>query len=120
MSDYSNKQPTIVSGLTAHSIENEGVPERRANSRFAFTASAEVFDIRSHTRIVGRCSDLGPSGCYIDTLCPLAMGDVVRVRIERDLHEFEAMAVVAYSRVPMGMGLAFTEIKAEHQDVLQT
>jgi hypothetical protein len=39
--------------------------------------------------------------------------------MERDNREFEAAAVVTYALVSMGMGLAFTEIKHEHQSVLR-
>ncbi len=40
--------------------------------------------------------------------------------MERDLREFEALAVVSYAHASMGMGLAFTEIKPEHQAVLRS
>ena len=97
-----------------------GVPERRAEIRFPFTAAAEVYEIRSKTRVTGRCSDLGAGGCYVDTLSPFAMGSVVRVRMERDSREFEAAAIVTYAHASMGMGLAFTEIKREQQDILRS
>ena len=70
--------------------------------------------------MTGRCSDLSPGGCYVDTLSPFAAGSAVRVRIERELREFEAAAIVSYAHVSMGMGLAFTEIKREHKDVLRS
>jgi hypothetical protein len=95
-------------------------PERRAGVRFPFTAAAEVSDVRSEARVVGRCSDLGSGGCYVDTLSPFSVGSAVRIRIERDLREFEAEATVTYAHVSMGMGLAFTEIKDEHQGVLRS
>jgi len=94
--------------------------ERRSGVRFLFTAAAEVCELRSQTRVVGRCSDLGAGGCYVDTLSPFTVGSAVRVRIERDLNEFEAEATVAYAHVSMGMGLAFTAIKDEHQGVLRS
>lgn len=97
-----------------------GGPENRAQVRYPFTAAAEIFELRSQTRITGRCSDLGAGGCYIDTLSPFAVGAVVRIRMKNDTREFEAAAVVAYTHVSMGMGLAFTEIKREHQAVLRS
>jgi hypothetical protein len=97
-----------------------GGPENRAQVRFPFTAAAEIYELRSQTRVTGRCSDLSAGGCYIDTLSPFAAGAVVRIRMKRDTREFEAAAVVAYAHVSMGMGLAFTEIKREHQDVLRS
>jgi hypothetical protein len=40
--------------------------------------------------------------------------------METNNREFEAGAVVAYAHASMGMGLAFTSIKHEHQDVLRS
>jgi hypothetical protein len=40
--------------------------------------------------------------------------------MERDGREFESAAVVAYAHVSMGMGLTFTEMKREHQEVLRS
>ena len=96
-----------------------GRPENRTQVRFPFTAAAEVYELRSQTSVKGRCSDLSSGGCYVDTLIPFAVGSVVRIRIERNAREFEAAGIVAYAHVQMGMGLAFTEIKPEHQDVLR-
>jgi hypothetical protein len=95
-------------------------PDRRASHRIPFTAAAEVVDIRSQTRVGGRCSDIGRGGCYVDTLSPFSAGTAVTVRIERDSNVFEAAAVVAYAQVPMGMGLGFTEVKPEHQALLHS
>jgi PilZ domain len=67
----------------------------------------------------GRCSDLSERGCYVDTLSPLTLGAVVRVRIVRNEREFEAEAIVAYAQIPMGMGLAFTGMKSEDQETLR-
>ena len=76
--------------------------------------------MRTRTSLSGRASDLGMGGCYIDTLSPFAAGAVVRIHMKRDAREFEAAAVVAYAHVSMGTGLAFTEIKREHKDVLRS
>jgi hypothetical protein len=92
----------------------------RAYVRYPFTAAAEICELRSQTRVSGRCSDLSTGGCYIDTLSPFPVGAVVRIRMEHDKREFEAAAVVAYAHVSMGMGLSFTEIKREHQTVLRS
>src|ERR1700674_2086468 len=119
MSERPDKPIAFPAPLTRES-EERGGPERRRQVRYPFTAAAEVCEVRSQTRVAGRCSDLGTGGCYVDTLSPLAVGSAVRIRIERDLREFEAAAVVTYAHVSMGMGLAFTEIKREHKDVLRS
>jgi hypothetical protein len=120
MSERSDKPMILVPGPESEALERRTHPERRAGDRYTFTAAAEVFDLRSEARIIGRTSDLGLGGCYIDTLSPFAVGTVVRVRLENDLKEFEAMALVAYSSVPMGMGLRFTDIQAEHEAILNS
>ena len=119
MSERSDTPIVFPAPLREEPPKSEG-SENRKQVRFPFTAAAKIYELRSQTRVSGRCSDLGAGGCYIDTLSPFAVGAVVRVRLERDTREIEASAVVAYAHVSMGMGLAFTEIKREHQDVLRS
>jgi hypothetical protein len=98
---------------------NSASEERREDPRFPFTAAVELFEIHSQTRLSVRCSDLSSSGCYIDMISPFAKGSAVRIRIEHEMREFQAMAVVAYAHPSMGMGIRFTEIKPEHREVLR-
>lgn len=116
MSEPSDK-PILIPAPTP---EKQDLPERRRATRFPFTASIRVQDLRSQASVTGRCSDLGNGGCYVDTLSPFAVGSMVRVNMERDLREFEALATVSYAHASMGMGLAFTEVKPEHQAVLRS
>ena len=116
MSEPSDK-PIVIPAPTP---EKQDLPERRRGTRFPFTASATVQDLRSQASIPGRCSDLSNGGCYIDTLSPFPVGSIVKVYVESDLREFEALAIVSYAHAPMGMGLAFTEIRPEHQAVLRS
>jgi hypothetical protein len=120
MSDYSDKPLVLVPGPIRVASEAPSGPERRQIIRYPFTAAAEILELRSQTRVAGRSSDLGLGGCYIDLMSPLAVGSIVRIRLEREQNVFEAMATVAYAHVSMGMGLTFTEIKPEHQAVLRT
>jgi hypothetical protein len=96
-----------------------GIPERRTLARYSFIAVAEVYELRSETRITGRCSDLSMGGCYVDTLSPFPVDSALRIVIQHDSREFQAMAVVAYSHISMGMGIRFTEIKPECRNVLR-
>lgn len=111
--------PIVCPGSSTAEAAKSG-PENRRQLRYPFSAAAEIREIRSETRISGRCSDLGAGGCYIDTLSPFAAGAFVKIQMKRDAHEFEATAVVAYAHVSMGMGLTFTEMKREHWDVLRS
>ena len=118
MSEHSD-EPIVLPAPLPEEPQKSGGRESRAQVRFPFTAAAEIYELHSQTRLTGRCSDLSSGGCYIDTLSPFAVGTTVRVRLERDMHEFEAEAVVAYAHVSMGMGLAFKEMKREHQEILR-
>jgi hypothetical protein len=92
--------------------------ERRRTVRYPFTASAEVVDTKSLTKVIGRSSDLGRGGCYIDTICPMPEGSVVTVRLASEQRSFEAQAKVMYSQNGMGMGLAFQSAEPEQLKVL--
>jgi hypothetical protein len=119
MSERSD-MPNMIPLPLAEESPKSGGAESRTQTRFPFTAAAEVYELRTQTRVTARCSDLSSGGCYVDTLSPFAVGAVVRIRIETDKREFEAGAVVAYAHASMGMVLAFTAIKSEHQDVLRS
>jgi hypothetical protein len=106
--DSENREP-----LTAE------IHERRRMARYSFIATAEVFDLRSQTRIAGRCSDLSMGGCYVDTLAPLAVGSLLRVIIRHDSREFSSNAVVVYAHPSMGMGVTFTDVKDDSLELLR-
>jgi hypothetical protein len=55
----------------------------------------------------------------VDTISPFPVGAKVTVQIEHNQAKFEAVAVVTYALVSMGMGISFTEIKPEHLTTLQ-
>ena len=119
MSERSDNPPTILPGQAPAAVGSTIATERRTEPRFPFTATAEIFEINTQTRVMGRIADLSAGGCYIDTIAPLAAGAVVRVSLKRDADEFVARAIVRYALASMGMGLTFTVIKPEHQSVLQ-
>ena len=93
--------------------------ERRSGDRFPCTVAAEVFEPQSHARILGRTTDLGIGGCYVDTINPLPIGTRVVVRLTDQARRFEAHAQVIFAQVGMGMGLAFTEISADQLETLR-
>lgn len=119
MPDRPDMPTMLPAPLTEEQVKGGG-PERRVQTRFPFTASADVYELRSQTRLNGRCSDLSVGGCYIDTLSPFPVGAVVRVRLVRDSRAFESAAVITYAHTSMGMGLSFTGMKREDQEVLRS
>lgn len=89
--------------------------ERRNSIRYQLTVSAEVVELKSGTRFSTRTTDLGPGGCFVDTLMPLPVGSDVSVRLHKDNISFEATGTVTFSQAGLGMGLAFGEMSPEKQ-----
>src|SRR5579863_2538676 len=95
-----------------------GGKERRSEPRFPVAAMAEATDIKSHTKITGRISDIGPGGCYFEVMSPFAIGAELRVRITRNQQTLTVSAKVLYSTGGMGMGLLFTQVEPQQGHVL--
>jgi hypothetical protein len=93
--------------------------ERRRNLRFPFSATVEAVDTKSGTKILGRTSDLGLGGCYVDTLSPFPAGTEARIKIIRENETFEAQVRVVYSLIGMGMGLAFVSAQPKQIRLFQ-
>ena len=93
--------------------------ERRSHPRYAVSAMAEAVDLQSDTRILGRISDIGEGGCYVEVMSPFGVGTGVRVKITKDDKSFAAQGKVRYSMGGMGMGLTFTNIEPSQRPVLE-
>lgn len=92
--------------------------ERRVSPRYPFTATCDATEPKSHAKIIGRTSDLGRGGCYIDTIGPFPSGTPLVVRINRDTQTLTIEARVAFSQPGMGMGLSFTKAASDQQALL--
>src|SRR5579871_1669652 len=92
--------------------------ERRTEPRYPVAAMAEAIDIKSHTRIAGRISDIGPGGCYFEVMSPFGVGAELQLRITRNQQTLTARAKVLYSTGGMGMGLLFTKVEPEQRHLL--
>jgi hypothetical protein len=94
--------------------------ERRGTPRYGFTATAEVVDMHSRTRMNTRISDLSMEGCYVDTNAPFPVRTKVRIRVTASKKTFETQGVVVYSLPNMGMGIAFSEPEPAHAAILKS
>jgi PilZ domain len=86
---------------------------RRSQNRKPFIASVLVFEPKSETRLRARTADLGPEGCFIDTLNPFAPGTMLKLRIDKGGASLETWAKVVYSLSSMGMGMVFHFVTPE-------
>jgi hypothetical protein len=92
--------------------------ERRGGGRHPFIAAAEVVEVGSNAVFSTRTTDLGPGGCYIDTLVPFTAGSKVRITVREGQTEFEATGTVVYSQHGLGMGIAFDELEPSQRHAL--
>jgi PilZ domain len=79
--------------------------ERRISPRFALSLVADVSEPFDSNEMSGRLSDVSRTGCYIDTLRPLAPGMHVKIRLRHDGELFETLAKVIRVNPQRGMGL---------------
>jgi hypothetical protein len=89
--------------------------ERRGANRHTITAAAEIVDVASGARFTTRTSDLGPGGCFVDSLTPFPIGSKVQVTVRQSDSEFQVGGAVVYSQVGLGMGIAFDELTYEQR-----
>ena len=96
-----------------------GFPERRRHARYPFTATVEMVELKSQTRIYGRTSDLSRGGCYVDATSSFPAGSIVKIRLTKEMRSFEAQAEVVYSLSGMGIGVKFTGADPEQVSTLE-
>jgi hypothetical protein len=87
--------------------------------RFPFVTNVEVTDLQSETQAIEQIGDLSLFGCQVETAKPLAVGTKVRIRIVHKGETFAAVGKVANVRPNAGMGIVFTGIEGDAQNVLE-
>jgi hypothetical protein len=94
--------------------------ERRGGDRHLLIASAEIVELGSGARFSTRTTDLGPGGCFVDTLTPFPVGSKVRVTVYKTNSHFETRGVVVYSQGGLGMGVAFDALEPKQRAALDS
>ena len=92
--------------------------ERRGTDRHLVIATAEIVELSSGARFSTRTTDLGPGGCFVDTLTPFPVGSKVRVTVFRNNSHFETRGAVVYSQQGLGMGIAFDALEPQQRAAL--
>ena len=106
-------------GQPAPSRNNSlGAGDRRKSVRFAVSATADMLELSTRTRLSGRASDLGADGCYVDTVTPFPVGTSLMLTLTSENHHVQAKANVVYAHTGMGMSLAFAEMTANQKENL--
>jgi hypothetical protein len=118
MHDSGHKKHAVVGGYTKSASTLEA--ERRTSDRQMFTATAEVVEFVTGARFSTKTMDIGPGGCFMDTINPLPVGTRVHVRLTKCQKTFETGGSVVFSQNGMGMGIAFTNLDDAAREALQT
>lgn len=112
MYDHGNKSHPGSKGT------GTGEADRRNTDRHTITASAEVVELGSGARFSTRTTDLGPGGCFVDTMVPFPVGANVRVSVHKGKTQFESTGIVVYSQAGLGMGIAFDTMEPQQRQEL--
>ena len=96
------------------------IPERRRSPRVPLIAHADVTDVSSDTKLSARVSELSLYGCYFDMINPFPFDTAVRVEILHGGKTFKSAGKVIYTQPNMGMGVAFSDVSAENQAILES
>jgi PilZ domain len=106
----------------SHAVAEAGVAatDRRNAERHIVTASAEVVEHSSGARFSARTTDLGPGGCFVDTILPFPVGAKVRVTVQKGQAHFETDGLVVYSQTGLGMGIAFQPLEGHQRQALNS
>lgn len=117
MYEHGPKKQAGPASITKTSSVKEA--ERRGTDRHSFTASADVIELSSGARFSTRTTDLGPGGCFVDTMTPFPVGAKVRVTVKKAKSDFQTEGTVVYSQTGLGMGIAFAELNSEQRIALE-
>jgi hypothetical protein len=117
MYEHGPKKQAGPTSITKTSSVKEA--ERRGADRHSFTASADVIELSSGARFSTRTTDLGPGGCFVDTMTPFPVGAKVRVTVKKAKSDFQTEGTVVYSQTGLGMGIAFAELNSEQRIALE-
>jgi len=92
--------------------------ERRRNPRYEFVAIAELADPDDAKLLSGKVTQIGRSGCYLDTPKTLPVGTAIKVIIFRDERTFVAKARIIHAQDQRGMGIAFVDAQEDQLRIL--
>jgi hypothetical protein len=91
---------------------------RHRAPRLPFVAGIDLTALESEKHLAAHIKDLNLLGCFVETAIPFPEGTKVRLTISHAGRHFSAMGRVAYSRANSGMGIAFTTIDPNSEEVL--
>jgi CheY-like chemotaxis protein len=93
--------------------------DRRRATHHLFGGTAEVIDVESQRQLISLTRDLSLYGCFIAAKAPFPKGARVRLKIANSKATFSAVGNVIHNLSDEGMGIAFVQVEAKDQAVLE-
>jgi len=91
------------------SVAVAGLLDQRYTVRYLFSATAEILDLETGTRLRGVTSDVSLRGCFVRTSNLLELRARVRLTLARKKQKVEIFAAIRRA-AQTGMGLEFLDI----------
>jgi hypothetical protein len=94
--------------------------ERRIFPRYSIVGTAEIWEQGYSFSNRGTVTDISMSGCYVQMLNPMTIGQKLRFKLTLGKTSFEGDAVVVNQHPSLGMGIDFENLTAEQQKNLNS
>ncbi len=91
----------------------------RQTSWYPFLAHAELLVENSDVRLTARVIRLSREGCDVDLTDTFPAGTSVVMKIYAWPHFFQSRGTICYSRLGLGVGVAFEKIESEYTSALE-
>ena len=101
------------------SIRSPRQIERRHATRHHFVRAAEVINVESQKQLTSLTRDLSLHGCFITCKAPFPRGTRVSLKVANSKATFSAVGNVIHNLPDEGMGMAFVQVEAKDQAVLE-
>jgi hypothetical protein len=92
--------------------------ERREAKRISYICEVEC-EGAGISRLTTRITDLSATGLFIDSMSPIAVGTLLKLKFKVKDRHIETEGIVRYSLPQMGMGVQFTNLSREHNAILE-
>jgi hypothetical protein len=98
--------------------ESQQGGERRLFPRYSIVGTAEIWEQGYNFSNRGTVTDISLSGCYVQMLNPMAIGQKLRFILTLGKTTFEGDAVVVNQHPSLGMGIDFENLSSDQQKSL--
>ena len=90
----------------------------RTVPRYFLRTNIEITDVQSGVRSKGQTINLSLCGCCMVTSQPLPRGTSLKIVLSRGETHVETLGRVIYANAELGMGIVFTRVEPESEQIL--